>query len=1504
MAYTVSTLDSAPPLAGDLTERLRNAAETAASWPIIPRSRTAGTFPERVRAARSGLRWLEKHLVRRSAARAERDPHLAPYHAAMQDLRANFRLLRSAIAAAAAQPRHIAALPRIVQARRSGEPRMAAVAEAYLRAVDGDFSAPTFYTFVHALQAREQLTADELWNFPLFLKFSLLESLLDESRAQLRTPELVSAPGFSVRLRSLRSIVNSDWDFLIEPLISFDAVLRRDPAGVYARMDFESRELYRKRIAFIARRSDCTESQVAQAAVDLARQGGEVAASDERIRSRLIHVGYYILDKGFPLLGDRVGFHPPISWRLRQFIRSNAEDVYITGIFLFSLLFIAAAVFPILPSISHFIALVIAVVVLLVPATQDAVELVNNLVTSIFDPTPLPKLDFSKGIPPDCATLVAVPSLLLHEKQTRALVNELEVRFLGNRDPNLHFALLTDLPDSVSKPHENDTNPLVELASRLIEELNAKYRNKKGGAFLLLHRHRIYNTRQGVWMGWERKRGKLLDLNQLLTGEDDAFPIKAGGLDALRHIRYILTLDSDTQLPRGAAARMIGAIAHPLNQAVIDPRLRIVTSGYGILQPRVGVSVRSAARSRLAAIYSGQSGFDIYTRAISDAYQDLFGEGIFTGKGIYEVATLDAVLNRRFPRNAILSHDLIEGAYARAGLVTDIELIDDYPSHYSAYSRRQHRWLRGDWQIAQWMFSRVPDESDHWGPNPISDISRWKIFDNLRRSLVDPSLMILFVAGWLGLAGGPLYWTIAPLLLLIFPAVAQLVFALGRAYLSGQKGRARDALTAFWRAAFVTLLHLVLLAQQTCLAFDAILRALIRRFITGERLLEWETAAQAETHRGGRAPVDRYLGILPLVVVALGALVWYAAAQRQAIFCAAPILLLWALANPVTAWLDRPPSERLRISASDRDLLLDHALRIWRYFHEFGTERHNYLIPDNVREEGFDEAPRISPTNIGLLLNARQVACELGFLTVPEFTALTTHTLATIARLDKLRGHLYNWYDTRTLRVLGGGSTGAPFVSSVDSGNLAASLYTLHAGAREQARRPLLTQQLFTGLRMHWRLIRRHGKLPARLARLRWPDASAPISTWIAWLPAAQAAFEQAAAATPLETIDVWWLAETHRRITAILDLLHGYLPWTLPEYQPLRALPLLGLNSETTALSIVEALSFAETLDAHLAGSGDTLAGNATLAELAGKLRKTLPAATCSLRNLVAGLRAIAEDAGRFAQEMEFDFLVIPDRQLLSVGYDAGECKTEPNCYDLIASEARIATFLAIARGDLPQQSWLRLSRDHTCAFGRFILLSWTGTMFEYLMPALWMHCYPATLLARSQAACVDVHRTFARSLNIPWGVSESGYSHKNDAGHYQYHAYGIPQIAYSPEATAGPVISPYSTFLALGTDPPEALLNLRRMARLGWVGPYGLYEAADYIGLPRKPVLVREWMAHHQGMSLLAIANLLCDNVVQTWFHANPIIQSTERLLQEVRPSKTILKSHMDELAPLQIH
>src|SRR6202035_121698 len=520
----------------------------------------------------------------------------------------------------------------------------------------------------------------------------------------------------------------------------------------------------------------------------------------------------------------------------------------------------------------------------------SAVQIMNYLATLLLPAQILPKLDFSEGLPPDCITLVAIPTLLVNDAQVHKLAEDLEVRFLGNHDPNLHFMLLTDLPDAAEKPEED--NSLVDLCAGLICGLNEKYRGKEMGSFFLLHRHPVYNPREGFWMGWERKRGKLMDLNNLLRGQFDSFPLKVGDRSTLPKVRFVITLDSDTELPRGAACRMVGALAHPLNQAILDPEKGIVVAGYGILQPRVGVSVQSSARSRLASIYSGQTGLDIYTRAASDVYQDLYGEGIFVGKGIYEVATLHRVLDRRFPRNALLSHDLVEGAYARAGLVSDVQVIEDYPSHYSAHNRRKHRWLRGDWQIAEWLRPLVPEESGHKVPNPLSVVSRWKIFDNLRRSVVEPALFLLLLLGWLCLPGGPGRWTVATIAILFLPAFCQLLFGFVNAALQGRFAGAVDALNGFLNESVSVWLMVTFLAHQALLSMDAVVRPLVRRMITRQRLLQWETAAQAELAGYKRTVLDIYLTWTPALALGIFALLRYA--RRSAIPAALPILLLWA----------------------------------------------------------------------------------------------------------------------------------------------------------------------------------------------------------------------------------------------------------------------------------------------------------------------------------------------------------------------------------------------------------------------------------------------------------------------------------------------------------------------------------------------------------------------------------------------------------------------------------
>jgi cyclic beta-1,2-glucan glucanotransferase len=1377
------------------------------------------------------------------------------------------------------------ASPHVYTREKTVAPRPIAIAQDFLAATQYRFSEQSFTMYVQTFQEITVLKMTELSALVTALKLVLLEEIV--ARAGEVLQEKTGSYSVGVCISSLRDTTQASWKDVLEPLILVDTILRQDPAGAYARMDFDSRELYRRKVVTIAQRSDCTEMEVANEALALAREAARADDNDPRLALRHSHIGYYLLAEGKDLLRQRVRYRPRLTWRVMDFLRSHPEEFYLPGIEILTFAIMSLTVLLVTRANSAPSLIFLAMLALLLPSSQSAVQLMNYLTTSLLRAEILPKLDFSDGIPDDCVTLVAIPTLLLNEKQVHHLVEDLEVRFLGNRDRKLHFVLLSDLPDSRHTPRED--SPLIELCAELVRKLNNQYARQGKGSFLLLHRHRTYNPREKVWMGWERKRGKLMDLNKLLRREYDSFPVKEGELSVLSGVRYVITLDSDTELPRGCAHRMIGALAHPLNQAIIDPEKNIVAAGYGILQPRVGVSVQSAAKSRLAAIYSGETGFDIYTRAISDVYQDLFGEAIFAGKGIYEVDTLQRVLERRFPRNALLSHDLIEGAYGRVGLASDIEVIEDYPSHYSAYNRRKHRWLRGDWQVTAWLLPNVPDESGQRVPNPISLISQWKIFDNLRRSLVEPATLLLFVLGWTVLPGRAWAWTVATLVILFVPTWFRFAFELIRAAVEQKSAIAEDAVKALFAANVNVLLSLIFLAHQMLLSIDAVVRTLVRRLVTRERLLQWETAAQAELGGKRLTPLDIYLNWTPALALGLAALVWFV--RPWAIFSALPILLLWACGKLVSVWLNRPPRARQHAPSPKDQLLLRHvALHTWRYFAEFSNAEHHWLIPDNVQEDPLCIAARVSPTNLGLLLNARQVACEFGYLGVDEFAEQTLRTLATISSLEGYRGHIFNWYDTRSLVPL------LPkFVSSVDNGNLLASLWTLEQGCVDRLKRPLLQRSLAEGFLDHLGILVSLRALPRRraleirhqLETENWLDSILNLS---------DAELESTGKiGAKCEADAKWFKTQTSQRLKQIRHVVATYTPWRLPDFAPLRD----GLNLLAADQLPLEQLTvFIDKLTvklqlAKLATNGDTRN------DLRGRLDSLLPAARSNLADLVEDLRTIANNAGRMANGMDFRFLRHRRRKLLSVGYDAGAHQLNAACYDLLASEARIATFVAIAKDDIPQDTWFLLGRVHAMDHGRAVLLSWTGTMFEYLMPAIWMRSYPQTLLDRTRDAAVHAQRLYTARRRIPWGISESSYSRRDPAGNYGYHAFGLPHLALRERDVESLVISPYSTFLALHVDSVAALRNIRIMAKKGWCGRYGFYEAIDFS--PENPhswrhnyEIVHCWMAHHQGMSLLSIANLLFDGIVQRWFHSSPRVQATELLLHEkpvahVRPVRT---------------
>jgi len=1349
-------------------------------------------------------------------------------------------------------------------------PRVVAIAQDFLRAAEYQYSDGDFATYVEAFQSLIVLNMDELSLLGPALKLVVLEEYVTRGEEVLQAPE--GEQNISLLIGSMRDLSEAPWKELLEPLIVFEQVLAQDPAKAYARMDYASRELYRHTVTHYAEHSDCSEMEIASTALELAEESTKHPASDPRLAWRRSHVGYYLIGEGARQLRARAGVRLPFSESVQEFLRRHPDEFYLGGIEILTLLIVLAIMTPVFSIFNTFLGRIFAIVILLLPASQSAVEVMNYLTTALLRPRILPKLDFSEGIPDDCVTMVVVPTLLLSEKQVRRLVDDLEVRYLGNSSANLHYALLSDMPDSAEAPNEDD--PLVELAARLIRDLNQKYEGNGFGTFCLFHRHRIYNPREGVWMGWERKRGKLLDFNRLIKDRYDSFPVKIGDLSLLPRVRFVLTLDSDTELPRGTAHRLVGAMTHPLNQAIIDPRENIVVAGYGILQPRVGISVQSASQSRLASIYSGQTGFDIYTRATSDVYQDLKGEGIFAGKGIYEVETLSQVLEHRFPRNALLSHDLIEGAYARAGLVSDIEVIDDYPSHYSAFNRRKHRWVRGDWQIVSWLFGSVPDETGRRVPNPISFLSRWKILDNLRRSLVEPGIFLLFVLGWTALPGSPLYWTLVTIAILFVPPWFQFAFSVARALIAGQLSPIRDAIGGLGKAMVSVFLTLTFLAHQALISIDAVFRTFYRRMISRQRLLQWETAAEAELVTSKRTFVDVLLNWTPAVALVVGVIVYYA--HRHALPEALPILFLWAISKPVSLWLNRPPRPLHRnVTVQDQRFLRRAAIHIWRYYAEYSTAEHNCLIPDNVQQEPARIAARLSPTNLGFLFNARQVACEFGYLTVLAFVQLTLRTLDTVARLPKDHGHLYNWYDTRTLVP-----DRPRFISTVDSGNLLASLITLKGGCLDLLSRPLLNPALLDGYADFLCALAEHKVISKKVAQ------SFEKQSEEHWLDRLLSSVE----IPPISDAqaDAQWFAEQATGLVKqVRRSISEYLPWLQDEFIPLRADNTLAALMDCDKLPLERLPHCISQLQAKLEMS---LTLGMDRPDLRENLLELLPAARLNALRLIEQLRGIAMQCERMAREMDFAFLLDRRRKLLSIGCDSETGKVHAACYDLLASEARIAAFLAVAKDDIPQESWFLLSRSHVVVYGRPVLMSWTGTMFEYLMPALWMRSYPQTMLEDSKEAAVFAQQNYAHDKGIPWGISECAYAKVEENGAYGYRAFGVPQIALQQDEDRM-VVAPYATLLALAVDPAEAVRNLRWMTKKGWFGKYGYYESADFTRDVRpsrrqRYALVRSWMVHHQGMSLLSIANFLKGGVVQEWFSRDARVQATELLLQE-RPA-----------------
>ncbi len=1284
--------------------------------------------------------------------------------------------------------------------------------------------------------------------------------------ARVSQDQAAGQVAISNSIGSLRSLGAIDWRDFVEGASGVERELVKDPAGVYSSMDFGTRDRYRHVVESVARRCSRSEAEVAQLAIGL--------ATNDAARN---HVGWFLVGGGRSRLEHAAGVRHPVWASLRRRSRALALPLYLGAIagltalltWWWSLL---------LPLAGVAVAVRVAAFVLLaLGSSQLAVALVHWVVTAWVRPTLLPRLDFSSGIPDEHRTLVAVPFLLGNAADVDEQLETLEVRFLANRDANLAFALLSDFRDAPEERQPTD-EALLQRAVLGIEALVRKH----GPNFWLLHRARRYNARDRTWMGWERKRGKLEQLNDALRGDASGFDTIVGGLEPLQSVRYVIVLDADTMLPRDSARMLAATIAHPLHRPRFDPERGRVTEGYAILQPRVGVTMESAAQSRFAALFGGEPGIDPYTRAVSDVYQDLFAEGSFVGKGIYDVDAVRRALAGRLPENRVLSHDLLEGAYGRAGLVSDVMLFEHYPSAYGADVSRRHRWMRGDWQLTPWLGWHVPSPTlgKPRASNPITALSRWKILDNLRRTLVPIAVLVLLFGGWL-VPGAALATTLIVLAIWLVPGLLAALTALLRAPDEVPWGPyAGGVLRTLGRQLVREAVGVASLPHDAWLGTDAILRTGARVWVTGRNLLEWRTAADAQRSAKDDV-VASYAATWISPTLAIGGTIALALLQPRALFVAAPLFVAWIAAPAITWWLSRP-LPRKRHALADAELVFLGALarRTWHFFERWVTAEDNWLPPDNFQEDPpRGVAHRTSPTNIGLSLTANLAAYDFGYVDAGVVLERTRSTFATLDRLGRHRGHFFNWYDTISLEPL------APtYISTVDSGNLSAHLLVLATGLEQLREDPLVRVELFDGLAHAVQVIATivplgepEETLRATLQRIAAepPRTLRALRNELLALQPELAALEAAGRGKP--ELEDWLdtLVAQHKGALAAVD---HVAPWlSMPEQQP---------ELELDALVSVAALERRTTeLDAAL---------------VPGPLRD---AVLLGLRRARARLHAIEElsERARTFADAEYDFLYDRDRRLFSIGYNVGDHRLDASFYDLLASEARLASYVAIAYGKLPQEHWFSLGRMLTTTQGHAALVSWSGSMFEYLMPLLVMPSYDGTLLDETYRAVVARQIEYGREHSVAWGVSESGYAKTDAQLNYQYQAFGVPGLGFKRGLGDELVIAPYATVMAAMVEPRAAVQNLQRLVREGQLGACGLYEAIDHTAArmpPRKTsVTVRSYMAHHQGMSLLSLVYLLRDRPMQRRFLADPALRATELLLQERVPRTSAIFPHPAE-------
>ena len=1413
-------------------------------------------------------------------------------------------------------------LPAIAGLDGPGHPRVFALAQAMLDRLEPQITLQGLVNFVVRYQTSAELTNAELWAMPSMLRLACLERFIAAVGAldpALMPPLELSAGShaattdrpvdrISRAITDLIAIDSIKWADFVDTVSLVEAELKKDPADVYPDMTFETRNRYHRVVENLAERCDSSEFEIARQVVALCR--------DTDTQGRSAHVGYWLIEDGLQTLEAALRCRIPLRLAMQRRMSQYSGTIYAVGLILLAVAAMCVSVFYLWAHDATLGQWIVGLAISLLPATTPSVWFGHWIITLLSSPDVLPEMDFSKAIPQDCATAIVIPVIVASREEARAIMQKIEILHLANPDPAFRFVVLSDLPDADTECVADDD--LIEAAlTGGIETLNSRYPSETRPAFLLMHRRRKHNPVEGCWMAWERKRGKLHEFNRYVLREEaedeSAFDLVAGPVETLRGVRYAITLDADTQMPPETAARLVGILAHPLNRAVVDLQSGRVISGHAILQPRIEILPKLGKGTHFSHLYGGDTAIDVYSRAVSDVYQDLFGTGIYVGKGIYDIAALHRSMSGRIPDNHILSHDLFEGLHGRAALVSNLILYEDLPANYPALALRQNRWIRGDWQLLPWLGRKVPVAGGGRDATTFSALDRWKLVDNLRRSLMPPALLLFFLVGWLVLPGSALVWTA---LALAAPGSYLLGELFGVATGGIRKGFFGSAVHKIRVTGGRWFFLIVFLVSDTLIALDAIFRTLWRVYVSGRNRLEWTSSAHASVRLSHNSIRQASWTLMwPSSALALIIAAHLALFDPQGIWPAVPVLFLWLIAPEISVLSARSRQFRAQsLMGPQRDYLTYIARRTWHFFDTFVGPEDNWLPPDNYQFGDTENvAHRTSPTNIGMFLVSALAARDLGFITTTDFLARCRNTFDTLERMEQFRGHILNWYDTRTLEPLE-----PHYASTVDSGNLAVALITFKQGCLERVEMPVIDNSCFDELRVTLDLLGTairetretdfsdlkqteaaiRGEIErAKLSTLNWANVLAVLADAL-WLDLETQARDLIASSPDLSEKQITdittWLERFHHGLTAISREIETFMPW-------------LGVLEEGKQADLSAADEIAKMMYSSQSGDEGT-ATSKPLIEILDTWRTAhpdLPRMTglwverlwnaeqkgaAQQDKMRQGLMDLAARANRIAYGMDFSFLYDPSVRLFSIGYNQSLGRMDDSHYDLLATEARLASFFAIAKHDAPIEHWFAFSRPTTRLMGKPSILSWNGSIFEYLMPPLFLPSYRDTLLGESELTAIDFQREYARARNVPWGISESAFGVTDRQGTFQYRAFGVPGLGIRRGLTEDLVIAPYGTALALCGWPMAAVANLQRMAQMGALTRYGFIEALDFtperIAPGKEFVPVTTFMAHHQGMVQVAIANALQGDVMVQRFLKEKSVMAMDLLLQEGVP------------------